>query len=45
MKKTISIFILGFLSSTFLFLTVLSIVEIPEYTLIYEVECRKGITT
>jgi hypothetical protein len=42
MKKNLTPFILGFLASTFLFLTILSIIRIPEYILTYEVECKKG---
>lgn len=42
MKKYIIPFSLGFLASTFAFLTLLSIIKIPEYTVMYEVECRRG---
>jgi hypothetical protein len=43
MRKYLVAFILGFLASTFAWLTVLSFVTIPEY--IIEVECKRGLMT
>lgn len=43
MKNPLIIFGLGFLASTFVFLMVLSMIEIPEY--IIEVECKTGTIT
>ena len=42
MKYPIIPFILGFLAASFLFLTILSLIVIPEYVVIYQVECRNG---
>lgn len=39
MKKHFFSFFLGFLTSSLIFLTILSMIEIPEY--IIEVECRR----
>lgn len=45
MKKYFLSFFLGFMASTFLFLTVLSFIEIPEFIMTYEFECRRGLST
>jgi hypothetical protein len=45
MKKYFLSFSLGFLASTFLFLMLLSIIEIPEFIMTYEIECKRGLTT
>lgn len=42
MKNHIIVFGLGFLASTFMFLAVLSMIEIPEYIITQEIECRRG---
>ena len=42
MKNYIIPFILGFLASSFLFLAALSLITIPEYIMIYQVECKRG---
>ena len=42
MKKQLLPFVLGFLASTFLFLAILSMIQIPEYVLTYEVKCKRG---
>jgi len=42
MKSYIYPFGLGFLASTFMFLVILSLIEIPEYIITQEIECRRG---
>lgn len=42
MKNTIITFSLGFLTSTFMFLVILSMIEIPEYIITQEIKCTRG---
>lgn len=44
MNKHIVSFALGFLAATSLFLISLTFIKIPEYTVIYRVECKQGIS-
>jgi len=42
MKKYLFSFFLGFMAATFSFLALLSMIHIPEYIMIYKVECQRG---